>query len=90
MPLFVVKSWRSHRMLLPKDINPTNTVYYNGALALSVLEGSGNTKFDFLELYSKVRLRKDISLQSYVLSLDWLFILGSIKLDHNGKIEKCF
>jgi hypothetical protein len=77
-------------MLLPKDINPTNTLYYNGALTLKVLEDNKQTNFDFLDLYSRVKQVKEISLQSYVLSLDWLFILGSIKLDRNGKIEKCF
>ena len=77
-------------MLLPKDINPINTVYYNGAMALNVLESTKQTKFDFLDLYSKVKAQKEISLQSYVLSLDWLFILGSIKLCEDGKIEKCF
>jgi hypothetical protein len=77
-------------MLLPKDINPTNTVYFNGALALRVLEENKQKKFDFLDLYSNIKKMKEISLQSFVLSLDWLFILGSIKLDSNGKIEKCF
>lgn len=77
-------------MLLPKDINPTNTVYFNGAFALKVLEDSKQSKFDFWDLYLKVKEVKDVSLQSYILSLDWLFILGSVKLDTDGKIEKCF
>lgn len=77
-------------MLLPKDINPKNTVYYNGALTLKVLGESEQSKFDFFDLYLQVKSIKEISLQSFVLSLDWLYILGSIKLDINGKIEKCF
>ena len=77
-------------MLLPKDINPSNTVYFNGALALKILEEYNGLEIDFFDLYSMIRLTKDISLQSYILSLDWLYILGSIKLGSEGKIKKCF
>jgi hypothetical protein len=77
-------------MLLPKDINPLNTAYYNGALTLKILEADSKSKIDFLDLYKRVRALHDVSLQSFILSLDWLFLLGSIKLSKNGKIEKCF
>ena len=77
-------------MLLPKDINPTNTLYFNGALAINALNASDAKTIDFFELYEKLKASNQISFQSYIFALDWLFLIGSIKLGRQVKIEKCF
>jgi hypothetical protein len=77
-------------MLLPEDINPTNTLYYNGAIAINAINSSELKNIDFFELYEKLKASNQISFQSYIFALDWLYLLGSIKLGSNGKIEKCF
>ena len=77
-------------MLLPKDINPTNTLYFNGALAIKAMNSSDTKTIDFFELYEKLKASNQISFQSYIFALDWLYLIGSIKLGGHGKIEKCF
>lgn len=77
-------------MLLPKDINPINTVYYNGSVALKALKATSEKTVDFVELFQVVQKTDKITFQSYILSLDWLFLVGSIRLAPDGKIEKCF
>jgi hypothetical protein len=77
-------------MLLPKDTNPKNTVYYNGALTLNVIKESDKKTFDSFDLYEKLKQYYNLSFQSYLFALDWLFLIGAIKLAKNGKMEKCF
>ncbi|WP_373285333.1 ABC-three component system middle component 6 [Hymenobacter qilianensis] len=77
-------------MLLPKDTNPKNSIYFYGAIVCNKLEEVKEGEIDFLDLFTKSREESEISLQSFVLTLDWLFILGLIKLDKFGLIKKCF
>lgn len=77
-------------MLLPKDINPINTLYFNGALAINTMNSTPKKSIDFFELYEKLKASNNLSFQSYIFALDWLFLIGSIKLGTYGKIEKCF
>ncbi|WP_394350663.1 ABC-three component system middle component 6 [Mucilaginibacter aquatilis] len=77
-------------MLLPKDTNPINSIYFNGGNILNTLISIRGKRIDFFKLYEKVKSSNEISLQTYILTLDWLYLLGSIKLDDNGKIVKCF
>lgn len=77
-------------MLLPKDINPSNSTYFNGALILDVLLKEKSNLIDFFDLFFAVKLKNNISMKSYVYALDWLFLLGSIKFNDKNKIVKCF
>jgi hypothetical protein len=77
-------------MLLPKDINPTNTLYFNGALAIEAMNEVNGNSIDFFELYEKLKQSNHLSFQSYIFALDWLYLIGSIKLGTKGKIKKCF
>lgn len=78
-------------MLLPKNTNPYFSIYYFGAVvlrALSSIDEEGVV--DFLKLYQQVSKTERISIQSFTLTLDWLYLLGSIKLNKRGGIVKCF
>lgn len=77
-------------MLLPKDMNPANSIYFSGALVIESLNKIEYNKVDFLDLYKAVSDSNKVSMQAFILALDWLFILGSIKLDSKGRIVKCF
>jgi len=77
-------------MLLPEDINPINTVYYNGALVSRAIEQDDQYQIDFFDLYNKVKQKQRFSFQSYMFALDWLYLLGSIKIGTDGRVEKCF
>lgn len=46
-------------MLLPDNINPENSIYYNGALVLNELQHIG--RMNILDLYSKVSESKRMS-----------------------------
>lgn len=77
-------------MILGKDINPKKQIYYISALVLNELKGFDSTEFDFFEIFNSIKTKeKDITINLYSLSLDWLYLLGAIKKDKN-RLIKCF
>lgn len=74
-------------MLLPDNIHPDNSVYYNGALVLSSLQKV--TKQNLIDLFYDVKQRKNMTFSVFVLCLDWLFLLNVAKLNSYGDVELC-
>ena len=73
-------------MLLPDNIHPDNSVYYNGAVVLQVLQD--HNEIDLLELYNKVKDVRKITFPIFVLCLDWLYLIDLAVLN-NDKVELC-
>ena len=74
-------------MLLPDNIRPELTIYYNGAIILKELEIKN--KYDIIDLYQKVKETKDMSFVTFMLSIDWLYLLQVAIINQNGEIEIC-
>lgn len=74
-------------MLLPDNIHPENTIYYNGAFVLEAARG--HPESDWLDLYAEVQDSRSMSVAVFVLCLDWLFLLGLITLDDHGRVQVC-
>ena len=73
-------------MLLPDNIHPENSVYYNGAIVLEVLQK--NPSIEMLELYNLVKKIRNISFPLFILSLDWLYLIDIANLNKE-KVELC-
>lgn len=77
-------------MILGKNTNPKKQIYYISALVIDELRSINKPEFDFLDVFNSLKKKeKDITLNLYALSLDWLFLLGAIKKDKD-RILKCF
>ena len=74
-------------MLLPDNIHPENSIYYNGAIVLSILQKNDN--IEMLELYQLVKKVRNMSFSIFVLSLDWLYLIDVAQLKKE-KVELCF
>lgn len=74
-------------MLLPDNIHPENSIYYNGAFVLQELQKQENQ--NLLDLYQNVKQRRNISFPVFILCLDWLFLLNVAELNNNGKVKLC-
>lgn len=74
-------------MLLPDNIKPELTIYYNGAIILKELEIKN--KYDIIDLYKKVKETNDMSFVTFMLSIDWLYLLQVAVINQNGEIEIC-
>lgn len=73
-------------MLLPHNIHPDNSVYYNGAIVLQVLQRNGT--MDLFDLYEQVKGERAMSFPLFVLCLDWLYLIDSAILN-SGEVELC-
>lgn len=75
-------------MLLPDNINPENTIYYNGAIVLKILQEK--TEVSFLDLFGYAKEKKEMSFATYILCLDWLYLIGVAFLNNEGDVVLCF
>lgn len=75
-------------MIIRKD-DPKESLYYLGALVIEEFIKRKEEELDLLELYSSVKGRVDISLDSLILTLDWLFLNGIVE-HKNRMVKKCF
>lgn len=76
-------------MIITKDSNPENDIYFLGASLIEVLNSINEEKVDFFEAYQKMNNQKPISVNLFSLVVDWLFLIGSVKSEKNH-IVKCF
>lgn len=74
-------------MLLPDNIHPDNSVYFNGAIVLQSLQSKKEQQL--LDLYQNVRQTRNISFSLFVLCLDWLYLINAAKLNNHGTVELC-
>lgn len=73
-------------MLLPDNIHPENSIYFNASIVIETLQEFG--KQDMLDLYQNVTKNKKISFPVYILCLDWLYIINVAELNQ-GEVKLC-
>lgn len=74
-------------MLIPDNIHPEQTIYFNGAFVLKAIQE--NRVMDMLDLYIQTIKDREMSMPVFVLCLDWLFLLDLVKFNDQGKVELC-
>ena len=74
-------------MLVPDNIHPEQTIYFNGAFVLKAIQE--NRVMDMLSLYIQTTAEREMSMPVFVLCLDWLFLLNLVTLNEYGKVELC-
>ena len=74
-------------MLLPDGIHPENSIYYNGAFVLQVLQKQKTQHL--LDLYQTVKQQRNITFPVFVLCLDWLFLIDAAVLNDKSEVELC-
>ena len=75
-------------MLLPDNIHPELSVYYNGAFVLEELRKMDNQSI--MDLYQNVQLKNEMSFPTFMLCLDWLYLIEVAKINERGYIQLCF
>ena len=61
-------------MLIPDNIHPKYTLYYNGAMILQVLQIEKS--IHWMDLYMIIHEKHDMTFPLFTLSLDWLFLIA--------------
>lgn len=80
------KTLKITNMLLPDNIHPENSIYFNASLVLETLQEFG--KLDMLDLYQNVTKNKKMSFPVYILCLDWLYIINVAEINQ-GEVKLC-
>lgn len=73
-------------MLLPDNIRPEDSIYYNGAIVLKVLQAE--KKISVVNLYCLLREQYRMSFAIMQLCIDWLYLIDSV-IVKNGEVELC-
>ena len=76
-------------MLISTESNPKYSIYYVGAIILEVLKYQRDIEID--ELFNIVRdeIGAQLNIDHIYYSLDWLFLLNTVKLEGN-KVKLCY
>jgi len=77
-------------MIINKNTNPDRDLYNLGANVIDIISASKGNDFGLMETFQELNKKEKVSLQLYLLALDWLFILGTIKRTNAGTLERCF
>ncbi len=74
-------------MLLPENIHPVSSLYFNGAYVLQALRNIGETSL--MDLFIESRKSHEMQMPLFVLTLDWLFLAGLVTCNSDGNIQSC-
>lgn len=74
-------------MLLPDNIHPELSIYYNGSFVLEELKEMDNQTI--MDLYQNVNVKNEMSFPTFMLCLDWLYLIEVAKMDERGYIQLC-
>jgi hypothetical protein len=74
-------------MLLPDIVHPEDSIYYNGAIVLRLLQKQSHQ--NILDLYQKAKKERTMSFAVFVLCLDWLYLLNIAIVNQDGKVNLC-
>jgi hypothetical protein len=74
-------------MLLPDNIHPENSIYYNGAIVLELI--TQYKCIELTELYILVKEKKNMSYPILILCLDWLYLLDAATINKKGEVCLC-
>lgn len=75
-------------MLLPDNVIPEYSLYYNGYLILNELKNLDNQYL--FNLYYKVKNVNNMSFSTFILCLDWLYLMEMAEINAKGVIRLCF
>ena len=74
-------------MLLPDNIHPELSIYFNGSFILKELYKLN--KQPILDLYQKIKDENEMSFPTYILCLDWLYLINAVVVNDRGYVELC-
>ena len=73
-------------MLVPDNIRPEDTIYFNGANVLQVI--LKEKRLAIADLYVILKKKSDISFATMLLCLDWLYLIDCVEVN-NGEVVLC-
>jgi hypothetical protein len=76
-------------LVLPTDVYPQESLYYLGGLTLESLK-ENRSKMGFVDLFTELNKKTEVSIGLFVLILDWLFLIEAAAAEDDGTVGLCF
>ncbi len=76
-------------MIIGYDTKPELQIYQLGASCLEILRDNGGRSIRLLDVFAMLKESETVTMNSFMLTLDWLFLLGAIEIQ-KGRVVKCF
>lgn len=77
-------------MIISKHINPERDLYYLGAKTIGIIDSLDESEIDFFTVFSEFNKNEKVSINLFILTLDWLYMIGAINMTEENLIKKCF
>lgn len=74
-------------MLILNERSPNTSLYYLGAKLLNFLTNNSIRKIRLCDLYDRFKSVEKIGFNRFLLTIDWLFIVGKIELSESGALK---
>ena len=71
-------------MLLPDNIAPEDSIYYNGAIVLQIVQRE--RRISLASLFCEVNMRKTLTFSFFLLCLDWLYLIDCVSIQNEEVI----
>lgn len=76
-------------MIIPKGIRPESSLYFLGADILERMRDIAKT-CDAYALFEELKKEhQSYSINQHLMALNWLHLLGAVRLDKKGRLELC-
>ena len=73
-------------MLLPDNIAPEDSIYYNGAIVLQIVQRE--RRISLASLFYEVNKSKSLTFSFFLLCLDWLYLINCVSIQ-NEEVVLC-
>jgi hypothetical protein len=68
-------------------MQPELCIYYNGAMILKELKET--ERQTIFSLYQRIKEKREMSFSTFILCLDWLYLINVAQVNEKGEIELC-
>lgn len=76
-------------MLILSTDNPQNSLYYLGSILLDTMSKNIGNNFGIYDYFEIINQYQSVTMNRFLLILDWLFMLGKISTDSEKGLHLC-
>lgn len=76
-------------MIILSTDNPKNSTYYLGSILLGLMKKNAKSNFGVFDYFEIINQTQEVSMNRFLLVLDWLYMLGKITSDSEKGLKLC-
>lgn len=76
-------------MIILSTDSPKNSVYYLGSILINIMRKNTKNDFGVFDYFEIINQTQEVSMNRFLLVLDWLYMLGKITSDSEKGLQLC-